>query len=116
MFRSDTSASLQATSVLHPNGELDLHRFSEHHGKGVLLSENGRVACRSKDYNSSIIYSSTPLTKDEIFEVSIMGLWKHMAGTLSVGITEIVPCSGGNALPNDCCYLTGELIYYIIFN
>ncbi|CAG9771302.1 unnamed protein product [Ceutorhynchus assimilis] len=104
--RSDTSISLQAANILLPN-ELDLHRFSEHHGKGILLSENGRVACRSKDYNSSIVYSSTPLTKDEIFEVSLMGLWKHMAGTLSVGITETMP-SSSNSMPNDCCYITGN--------
>lgn len=110
--RSDTSASLQATSVLHPNTELDLHRFSEHHGKGVFLSENGRVASRSKEYNNSIVYSSTSLTKDEIFEVSIMALWTHMAGTLSVGITETAPCSGNNNMPSDCCYLTSNEVRY----
>ncbi|ERL95247.1 hypothetical protein D910_12514 [Dendroctonus ponderosae] len=106
--RSDTSASLQAGGALHPNHELYLHRFSEQHGKGVVLSENGRVACRSKEYSSSIVYSSTRLTKDEIFEVSIVNLLAHMAGTLSIGITETPPCSPIRSFPIDCCYLTGN--------
>ncbi|XP_050309268.1 neuralized-like protein 4 [Anthonomus grandis grandis] len=106
--RSDTSASLQATSVLQANSELDMHRFSEYHSKGVLLSENGRVACRSKEYTSSIVYSSTPLTKDEVFEVSVMSLLKHMAGNLTVGVTPSPPCAGGNGMPVDCCYLSGN--------
>ncbi|XP_030761137.1 neuralized-like protein 4 [Sitophilus oryzae] len=110
--RSDTSVSLQGTSVLHPNAEIDLHRFSDCHDKGVILSENGRVATRSKEYNNSVVFSSTALTKDEIFEVSILGLWKHMAGTLSVGITETSPNVGSSCLPADCCYLTGNELKY----
>lgn len=107
-FSSDTSASLHAGGALHSNHELYLHRFSEHHGKGVVLSENGRVACRSKEYSSSIVYSSTRLTKDEIFEVSIVNLLVHMAGTLSIGITETAPGSPIRSFPVDCCYLTGN--------
>ncbi|XP_076270318.1 neuralized E3 ubiquitin protein ligase 4 isoform X2 [Rhynchophorus ferrugineus] len=110
--RSDTSVSLQATNVLHHNTEMDLHRFSEYHDKGVYLSENGRVASRSKEYNSSIVFSSTSLTKDEIFEVSILGLWRHMAGTLSVGITETAPNANMNSFPVDSCYLTGNELRY----
>ncbi|XP_066158319.1 neuralized-like protein 4 isoform X2 [Euwallacea fornicatus] len=111
--RSDTSVSLQAGSALNANGELDLHCFSEHHGKGVLLSENGRLACRSRDYNNSILFSSTALTKEEMFQVTVTGLWPHLAGSLILGISETPPCArthGG--LPSNCCYVIGNELHY----
>ncbi|XP_066248762.1 neuralized-like protein 4 isoform X5 [Euwallacea similis] len=111
--RSDTSVSLQAGSALNANGELDLHCFSEYHGKGVLLSENGRLACRSRDYNSSILFSSTALTKEEMFQVTVTGVWPHLAGSLVLGISETPPCArthGG--LPPNCCYVIGNELHY----
>ncbi|XP_018574763.1 neuralized-like protein 4 isoform X2 [Anoplophora glabripennis] len=105
--RSDTSASLQATSVVQPAVEADLHRFSEFHGKGVVLNECGRLASKCKDFSSCIIFSATPLCQDEMFEVALMTLWKHMAGTFSVGVTTSLP-SVCNSIPSDSYYLTGN--------
>ncbi|KAJ8912133.1 hypothetical protein NQ315_013222 [Exocentrus adspersus] len=104
--RSDTSASLQATSVLQPPIETDLHRFSEFHGKGLTLNECGRLATRCKEFNSCVLFSATPLYQNEMFEVSIMTLWNYMAGTLSVGVTTTSP-SVCNNLPSDSYYVTG---------
>ncbi|XP_057662897.1 neuralized-like protein 4 [Diorhabda carinulata] len=108
--RSDTSASLQATSVVQP--PIDLHRFSEIHGKGVTLDERGRLATRSKDFSSSIVFSATPLLQDEMFEVSLTNLTKHMAGTLSVGVTEVPPALFSNNISAKCYYLTGNELRY----
>lgn len=100
--------SLQATSVVQPPGEADLHRFSEFHGKGIILDERGRTATRSKDLNNNVVFSATPLAADEVFEICINNIWKHMAGTIAIGITEIPPSLCTNNIPNECCYLTGK--------
>ncbi|XP_050504188.1 neuralized-like protein 4 [Diabrotica virgifera virgifera] len=110
--RSDTSASLQATSVVQPPIESDLHRFSEIHSKGVTLDERGRLATRSKDFSSSIVFSATPLHQDEMFEISLMSISKHMAGTLSVGVTEVTPALFSNTIPAKCYYLSGTELRY----
>lgn len=99
--------SLQATSVVQPPGETDLHRFYEYHAKGITLDERGRVATRTKDFNiNNVVFSATPLAADEMFEIVINNLWKHLAGTIAVGISEVRP-SNNNVL-SDCYYLTGE--------
>ncbi|CAH1098780.1 unnamed protein product [Psylliodes chrysocephalus] len=110
--RSDTSASLQATSVVQPPIESDLHRFSECHSKGIVLDERGRTATRSKDFSSAVIYSATPLHQDEMFEISILNMSKHMAGTLSVGVTEVSPAMCSNNIPPKCYYLCGNELRY----
>lgn len=105
--RSDTSASLQGTSAAQPPVESDLHRFSEFHGKGVYLEEHGRLATRAKDFSNCVMFSATPLAQDEMFEISIVTLWKHMAGTLCLGVTDVPPSLCGNNVPSECYYLTG---------
>lgn len=96
------------TSVVQPPGEADLHRFSEFHGKGIMLDERGRIATRSRDLNSNVLFSATPLAVDELFEISITNMWKHMAGTIAVGVTEVPPSLCSNNVPNECYYLTGK--------
>lgn len=98
---------------MQPAVEPDLHRFSELHGKGVVLNECGRLASRCKDFNSCVLFSATPLYQDEMFEVSIITLWKHMAGTLSLGVTTSAP-SVCNGIPSDSFYLTGKYIFLIL--
>lgn len=93
---------------MQPPGEADLHRFSEFHGKGIILDERGRIATRSRDLNSNVVFSATPLAADELFEVSITNMWKHMAGTIAVGVTEVPPGLCSNNVPNECYYLTGK--------
>lgn len=112
--RSDTSASLQAVSAgaVQAPVETDLHRFSDQHGEGVSLSECGRMAARCKKFNSSIVYSATPLVQDELYEVSVVALWRHLAGTLCVGVTAQPPSNCSNTMPADCCYLTGNELRY----
>ncbi|XP_060517593.1 neuralized-like protein 4 isoform X2 [Cylas formicarius] len=110
-LRSDSS-TLQTTNILNTNLEIDLHKFSEYYGKGVSLSDNRRTASRCREYNSSIVFSSLPLIKDELFEVAITGLWQYMAGTLAVGITETSPYSDCVGMPADSCFLSGnEMVY-----
>ncbi|KAJ8973612.1 hypothetical protein NQ317_003242 [Molorchus minor] len=70
------------------------------------LNESGRLTLRCKDFNSCVVFSATPLVSDEMFEVSVTQLWKHMAGTLSVGVTGTPPALCGNVMPNDSYYLT----------
>ncbi|KAG5890383.1 hypothetical protein JTB14_029747 [Gonioctena quinquepunctata] len=106
--RSDTSASLQATSVVQPPVESDLHHFSELHSKGVTLDERSRHATRSKDVGSCVLYSATPLMHEEMFEISVVKMWRHLAGTLSVGVTEVAPSLSPNCVPSKCYYLTGN--------
>lgn len=105
--RSDTSASLQVASVVEPPVESDFHRFSETHGKDVTLTECGRIATRSKDCTCTVVYSATPLNRDELYEISIGAMLKHLAGSLGIGVTAVPPSVGSNNLPNDCYYLTG---------
>ncbi|XP_074025291.1 neuralized E3 ubiquitin protein ligase 4 [Leptinotarsa decemlineata] len=110
--RSDTSASPQATSVVQPPVESDLHHFSDFHSKGVTLDERRRHAIRSKDVSSCVLFSATPLVQDEMFEISVMKMWRHMAGTLSIGVTEVAPALSPNSLLNKCYYLTGNELRY----
>ncbi|KAL3280593.1 hypothetical protein HHI36_003825 [Cryptolaemus montrouzieri] len=109
--RSDTSASLQAINYLQQPVETDFHRFSDCHGKNVILSDSGRMATRNKDCCNCMIFSATPLVQDELYEISIVNMLQHFAGTLCIGVTAAVPASITN-LPKDCCYLTGNELRY----
>lgn len=97
---------------MQPHVETDLHRFSEFHSKGVTLEEHGRVATRSKEFTSAVLFSATSLVHDEMFEISIVSFWNHMAGTLAVGITDLPPSMCSNGVPNECYYLTGKRLEY----
>ncbi|KAK5646861.1 hypothetical protein RI129_005325 [Pyrocoelia pectoralis] len=106
--RSDTSASLQATSVVQPVIEADLHRFHECHGKGVTLSQAGRIAVRGKELSHCIAFSSTCLVQDELYEFTILSLASQFCGTLCLGITTAEPSVTIGSLPPDSCYITGN--------
>ncbi|CAH0558081.1 unnamed protein product [Brassicogethes aeneus] len=112
--RSDTSASLQAVSAgAQATAETaDHHRFFEKRGEGLFLSECGRLASRCKKFSSCIVYSSTPLVQDELYEITILNLWKHFAGTLSIGVTTSFPDNCNGFIPSDACYLTGNELRY----
>ncbi|XP_063932045.1 neuralized-like protein 4 isoform X2 [Zophobas morio] len=104
--RSDTSISLQAVSVVQPTVQTDLHIFSEYHGKGVTLGDGGRLAKRGKDLSEAVVCSATHLVQEELFEISIVSLVEHLAGSIAVGVTGTPP-SKANPL-DDCCYITGN--------
>ncbi|KAF2900858.1 hypothetical protein ILUMI_05336 [Ignelater luminosus] len=106
--RSDTSVSLQAASVVQPPIEADLHRFHECHGKGLTLSEGGRIAVRGRDLRQCIAFSATPLAQDELFEFTVLSLASQFSGTLCLGITTLLPSPSIGSLPQDCCYVTGN--------
>lgn len=108
-LRSDTSISLQAVSVVQPPVPTDLHLFSESFSKGVILSDGGRLAKRDKDINGAIVCSATPLAQEEFFEISIVSLSHHLAGSLIIGVTETLPskCNNLMTVPEDCCCITG---------
>lgn len=90
-------------------------RFHECHGKGLTLSEGGRVAVRGRDLRQCIAFSATPLTQDELFEFTVLSLASQFSGTLSLGITTLLPSPSMGNLPQDCCYITGMLqkIYFL---
>ncbi|KAK4880128.1 hypothetical protein RN001_008274 [Aquatica leii] len=106
--RSDTSVSLQATSVVQPIVEADLHRFHECHGKGLTLSEGGRVAVRGRELRNCIAFSATSLVQDELYEFTILSLAIQFCGSLAVGITALEPNTSTTSLSSDCCYITGN--------
>ncbi|XP_017783812.1 PREDICTED: neuralized-like protein 4 [Nicrophorus vespilloides] len=110
--RSDTSASLQAVSVVQPHIETDLHRFSDYHCKGLTLAEGGRIATRCRDVFQAVAYSATSLTHDELFEISIQTIMAHIAGSLIIGVTAMAPNGNILGLPPDCCYLAGNELHY----
>ncbi|XP_018330775.1 neuralized-like protein 4 isoform X2 [Agrilus planipennis] len=103
---SETSPSAQLTSILQQKAEADLHRFHDCHGRGVVISEGGRVAIRGKELQHNIVFSSTPLNCDEVFEITIMSLMSHFAGTLCLGVTTTLPVSNITVFPQDACYMT----------
>ncbi|XP_045470918.1 neuralized-like protein 4 [Harmonia axyridis] len=109
--RSDTSTSLQAINYLQQPVETDLHHFSDCHSKNVALGDNNRLATRTKDCCNCIVFSATPLVQDELYEVSIVNLLPHFAGTLCVGVTSVPPAAITN-FPKDCCYITGNELRY----
>ncbi|KAF5281234.1 hypothetical protein FQA39_LY05120 [Lamprigera yunnana] len=106
--RSDTSVSLQGTSVVQPIVEADLHRFHEYHGRGLTLSEGGRVAVRGRELRNCIAFSGTMLVPNELFEFTILSLASHFCGSLCIGITTLKPTTSVTSLPSDCCYITGN--------
>ncbi|KAK9882477.1 hypothetical protein WA026_021818 [Henosepilachna vigintioctopunctata] len=109
--RSDTSTSLQAINFIQKPVETDLHSLSDCHSKNVVLTDSGRLATRAKDCCNCIVFSSSPLVKDELYEISITNLLHQYAGTLCVGVTTTKPSPITN-LPKDCCYITGNELKY----
>ncbi|CAH2003990.1 unnamed protein product [Acanthoscelides obtectus] len=111
--RSDTSASLQGGQlILSGTGDGSSaggpHRFSEHRARGVHLNESGRLATRVRDCLSAVVFSAQPLMQDEMFEVSIVTLCRYMAGTLTIGVTDVPPAHCFNAMPKESHYITGN--------
>lgn len=82
-------------------------RFFESHIKGLTLSEGGRVAIRARDAQCCLAYSATALAQDEVFEIAIVSLVPHIAGSLCIGVTPTIPNPPLKTLPAECCYLTG---------
>lgn len=87
-----------------------LRRFSEVHSKTLSLAEGGRVAVRVRDAQQGVAFSASPLALDELFEISILSLTTHLAGTLCFGVTTAIPNNTDNVFATDSCYLTGTLI------
>lgn len=107
---SDTSQSLQANFVAQ-SSEPDLHRFSEHHNNNITLSQSGRLATKKKECTSGIIFSSEPLTVNEMYEISIVGLQTSYWGTICIGVTSSKP-SVVEHMPDGTCFLTGNELHY----
>ncbi|EFA04682.2 bluestreak [Tribolium castaneum] len=106
--RSDTSISLQAVSVVQPAVQTDLHIFSDCHGKGVCLSDGGRLAKRTKDLTGAVVCSATTLEREELFEVTIVSLVEHLAGSIVIGVSETPPGKSNINIFEQCCYITGN--------
>lgn len=87
---------------------MNTFRFSEQISRGLTLTDGGRVVVRQSDVHQGIAYSANHLAPDELFEVSVLSLAPHYAGTLCIGVTSTSPTSCSNSLPPDCCYITGK--------
>lgn len=78
------------TSVKQPPPSHILHRFSLTCGKNVILaSDNTAAARRSRTYNHGLVFGSSPLHINEVFEVQVAALALHWAGSLSIGLTTM---------------------------
>lgn len=78
----------------------------------MSLTEGGRIAVRYNEVQSAIGFSANPLIADEIFEVCLLALAPHLAGTLCIGVTSVLPNNTLNTLPADCCYITGNELHF----
>lgn len=67
-------------------------------GKNVTLRNNNTVACRVKGYNNGIVFSSSFLEVDELFEMQIDQLNNQWAGSLQIGLTTFSPSNFNNQL------------------
>lgn len=105
VFRSETSISLQTN--LHQTSDLGSHRFSELHGKNVVLSDGGRVALRGRESGHAIVFSAAPIVPEEVFEITIHSVQNHLSGTIAIGITNTEPLPLINGLPINSYYITG---------
>lgn len=90
-------------------------RFSECHGKSIMLTEGNRLATRGRDLQQCLIFSAYPLAAKELFEVALVTVSPQYAGSVKIGITTFVPSEiPGSAPPNiasipgDCWYISGS--------
>ncbi|KAJ8320441.1 hypothetical protein KUTeg_002028 [Tegillarca granosa] len=76
-------------SVTSPLNTEVTHRFSQCCGKNVTVKNNGATACRSRNYNHGVVFSSDPLKRDELFEFKIDQITKVWSGSLHIGLTTL---------------------------
>ena len=85
----------------------------------ILSSDNTAVARRGRTYNQGLVFGSSPLHVNEIFEVRVAALALHWAGSLSVGLTTMpVESVRPRSLPEsitaieaDTWFITGVCVY-----
>lgn len=96
-----------------------LHRFSLTCGKNVILSsDNTAAARRGRTFNHGLVFGSSPLHINEVFEVQVAALALHWAGSLSLGLTTMpIESTRSRNLPDcmaaidsDTWFLTGNEI------
>ncbi|XP_076085064.1 neuralized-like protein 4 isoform X3 [Mytilus galloprovincialis] len=64
------------------------HKFSQCCGKNISIKNNGSSACRTRNFNHGLVFSSDPLKRDELFEIRIETLSKVWSGSLHIGLTS----------------------------
>lgn len=116
--QSDTLSSIQVASVIQPQNHFTpdhIHRFSECHGKSIMLTEGNRLATRGRDLQQCLIFSAYPLSPKETFEIVLVNVALQFAGSIKIGVTTFVPTEiPGSAPPNissipaDCWYISGS--------
>ncbi|ODN05476.1 Neuralized-like protein 4, partial [Orchesella cincta] len=65
------------------------HRFSVCGGKHIVLKNNNLHASRQRHFNNALVFSSTTLEADELFEVRITEISAKWAGSLIIGVTAL---------------------------
>lgn len=81
----------------------------------TLSSDNTAAARRGRTYNHGLVFGSTPLHINEVFEVQVAALALHWAGSLSLGLTTMpIESTRSRNLPDcmaaidsDTWFLTG---------
>lgn len=116
--QSDTLSSIQVASVIQPQNHFTpdhIHRFSECHGKSIMLTEGNRLATRGRDLQQCLIFSAYSLSPKETFEIVLVNVSLQFAGSIKIGVTTFVPTElPGSAPPNiqsipaDCWYISGK--------
>ena len=62
--------------------EVRYSRFHSVHGRNIVLSENGCVARRERGYDKAIVFSSSPIPLDDIFQLAIGSEEQEWSGSL----------------------------------
>lgn len=72
--------------------QLQQQRFHDHHGRNVLLKDNGLTAQRTDSYNQGLVFSKDPLVPgSQPFQIRIEQLDERWTGSIMLGVTAISP-------------------------
>ncbi|XP_023215732.1 neuralized-like protein 4 isoform X1 [Centruroides sculpturatus] len=90
-------ASPQVSDPVALGNESSQH-FNNYCGKNITLRNNNTIACRIRGYNNGLVFSSSFLEVDELFEMQIDQLNNQWAGSILIGLTTFSPANCNNQL------------------
>ncbi|XP_073420158.1 neuralized-like protein 4 isoform X2 [Dendrobates tinctorius] len=92
------------------------HRFHSICGKNVSVLGDGTRAERSVGYADGILFSSSELLVNEVFEVKVERLDLHWSGSCHIGVTSIPPHEApflGGGLPTTAVDLRSRVTWLV---
>ncbi|XP_033763671.1 neuralized-like protein 4 [Pecten maximus] len=102
-------------SVTSPINTDVTHRFSQCCGKNITIKNNGAMACRARNFQHGLIFSSDPLRRDELFEIKVEQLSKVWSGSLHIGLTTLAisDTTPISSIPSSALALTTKLTWIV---